>query len=136
MRNESLNPKSSYLLEAALHVLHFESQEWIDTIAFWKDEIKFFDNLLKEKQSKEERSIELKKIFDDLESIHKQLFHYIEMDIIAHEKLLSEILKGKKGMGDAEYRDKHRRLQFLMEAFANEFKTFKLTIFSAVKKTK
>ncbi len=44
------NPKVQFLLGAGLDVLHFESGEWLETIAFWKDEVKFFDNLLKKKE--------------------------------------------------------------------------------------
>ena len=45
------NPKTELLLGASLDVLHQESREWIDTIAFWKDEIKFFSNILDKREA-------------------------------------------------------------------------------------
>lgn len=43
-------------------------------MAFWKDEIIFFNNLLKEKKSKGEGQRKFKKMFDDLDTITKLLF--------------------------------------------------------------
>lgn len=48
------NPKEKLLLGAGLDVLHFESREWMDTIDFWKDEVRFFEDLLKKKESIDE----------------------------------------------------------------------------------
>jgi hypothetical protein len=36
------NPKAQFLLGAGLDVLHHESTEWLETIAFWEDEMKSF----------------------------------------------------------------------------------------------
>ena len=36
------SPKATYLLEADLVILHEESQEWLNDISFWRDEIAFF----------------------------------------------------------------------------------------------
>ena len=47
MTTLTLNPKAQFLLGAALDVLHFESREWLNNIAFWKYEVQFFDHLLK-----------------------------------------------------------------------------------------
>ncbi|WP_340155098.1 hypothetical protein [uncultured Winogradskyella sp.] len=38
------NPKAQYLLGAGLDVLHFESREWLDTVDFDKDEVRFFED--------------------------------------------------------------------------------------------
>lgn len=47
MHTTIANPKTNYLLGASLDVLHQESKEWLETIEFWLDEMKFFDKLLK-----------------------------------------------------------------------------------------
>ncbi len=38
MNATKINPKTELLLGAGLDVLHFESREWLDSIAFWKDD--------------------------------------------------------------------------------------------------
>ena len=44
MNTVTSNPKTEFSLGAGLDVLHFESREWLDTIDFWKDEIRFFND--------------------------------------------------------------------------------------------
>ena len=43
------SPKSTYLLEAGLDVLHEQSIEWLNEIAFWRDETAFFYSLVAKK---------------------------------------------------------------------------------------
>ncbi|ARV14793.1 hypothetical protein [Polaribacter sp. SA4-12] len=133
MNTEVLNPKSALLLEAGLNVLHFESQEWLGTIDFWKDEIKFFDILLKKKEPQEDHQKDFRKILEDLEGIHVNLFKYMENDIIAHEKILSRLQKNEKGVSDSIYRENHRKLMVRMDSFKNEFLKFKKIVFKFVK---
>jgi hypothetical protein len=127
------NPKEKLLLGAGLDVLHFESREWLDTINFWEDEVRFFDILLKEKVSTDESKQQYAKMLKDLDKIHADLFEYLEGTIIEHEKLLSRIEKGERGLSDADYRDKHRHIMAEMNIFKNSFKTFKKIVFEYVK---
>lgn len=133
MSTKFLNPKATVLLGAGLNVLHFESQEWLHTIAFWKDEIKFFDHLLKKVPIGEDGENDLKKILQELDEIHRQNFNYMENDIVAHEKFLSRLVKGEKGLSDAQYREKHRELFERMDTFKTEFFKFKNLIFKCAK---
>ncbi|MBD0778454.1 hypothetical protein HPE56_11670 [Maribacter sp. ANRC-HE7] len=125
------NPKTELLLGAGLDVLHQESCEWIDTIAFWKDEIKFFSNIL---NKREVTQSEYGKMLDYLEKVHQNLFNYLSEDIMRHEKLLSRLNQGEKGISDGAYRDEHRRLGESMVLFENDFREFKKMVFGYVKK--
>lgn len=127
------NPKEKLLLGAGLDVLHFESREWLDTVDFWKDEVRFFDILLKEKVSTDESKQQYAKMLKKLDKIHNDLFEYLEDVIIEHEKLLSRIEKGEKGLSDDDYREKHRHLMAEMNIFMSDFKTFKKIVFEYVK---
>jgi hypothetical protein len=71
MNTTSANPKTELLLGAGLNVLHQESHEWQETLAFWKDEIRFFANLLNKKDIKES---EYGKMLKNLDKIHENLF--------------------------------------------------------------
>ncbi len=131
MNSKISNPKRDLLLGAGLDVLHQESREWIETIRFWKDETKFFANLLDRKITEESEYGNMLKYLD---KTHANLFDYLVDDIIAHEKLLSLLHKGEKGLADADYRDEHRRLYESMILFENDFKEFKKMVFGYAKK--
>jgi hypothetical protein len=131
MSTTTSNPKTELLLGAGLNVLHQESQEWLDTIAFWKDETRFFADLLNKKEIKES---EYGKILKNLDKVHETLFDYLADDIVAHEKLLARLQKGEKGISDAKYRDQHRKLNERMKIFTTDFKEFKKMVFGYAKK--
>lgn len=131
MKTKISNPKTELLLGAGLDVLHQESREWYETVAFWKDETKFFSNLLHEKNGTKS---EFLKMLSNLDKIHEYLFDYLSEDIIEHEKLLARLEMGEKGLSDSDYREKHRKLGEKMEVFGNDFKEFKKMVFGFVKK--
>ncbi|MGB3151296.1 MAG: hypothetical protein WBB27_11600 [Maribacter sp.] len=131
MKTKIIDPKRELLLGAGLNVLHHESQEWQDTIDFWKDETRFFANLLSKKEASPS---EYGKMLKNLDEIHENLFDYLSDDIREHEKLLSRLIKGEKGLSDGEYREQHRKLNKRMDLFAKDFKEFKKMVFGYVKK--
>jgi len=131
MKTTSVNPKTELQLGAGLNVLHQESHEWQETIAFWKDETRFFADLINRKEIKE---TEYGKMLKNLDTVHENLFDYLAHDIIAHEKLLARLEKGEKGISDGNYRDQHRKLNKRMEVFSKDFKEFKKMVFGYVKK--
>lgn len=131
MNTISSKSKSDLLLGTSLNKLHQESREWLDTIAFWKDETKFFANLINEKET---RKSEYGKILKRLDRIHENLFDYLAENIINHEKLLSRLVKGEKGLADGDYRKEHNNLSKRMDLFLNDFKDFKKMVFDYVKK--
>mgnify|MGYP001812991661 CR=1 FL=1 len=79
MKMKISNPKT-VLLGAGLDVLHFESMEWLDTIAFWKDETRFFNDLLTKKETKVS---EYGKMLQNLDNIHENLYDYLSDDIMS-----------------------------------------------------
>ncbi len=134
MNTTITNPKTELLLGAGLDVLHFESKEWLSDIAFFKDETRFFTDLLKKKKTKDIAQSAYSKILENLDEVHAELFDYLADDIVAHEKLLSRLEKGEKGLADGDYRDKHRQLKKRMETFTSNFREFKNMVFGYSKK--
>ncbi|TLP81738.1 hypothetical protein [Maribacter sp. ACAM166] len=134
MNTTTTNPKTELLLGAGLDVLHFESREWLSDIAFYKDETRFFADLLKKKKTKDAAQSAYSKILENLDEVHAELFDYLADDIVAHEKLLSRLEKGEKGLADGDYRDKHRELKKRMETFTSAFREFKKMVFGYAKK--
>lgn len=119
------NPKEKLLLGAGLDVLHFEGQEWIDTLHFWKDEVRFFDNLLKKKVSTDKSKQDYAEMLKNFDKIHNDLFNDFEEDIMAHERLLSRLEQGEKGLSDGDFREKHSHLLRRMETFKTDFHNLK-----------
>ncbi|MDW5290887.1 hypothetical protein [Formosa sp. PL04] len=133
MKTKTLNPKTELLLGAGLDVLHFESQEWLDTIAFWKDETRFFEELLTNKKAQNEKQETFAKMLTTLDKIHKDLFEDLEESILKHERLLSRIELGKKGLSDGNFREEHREIKGRMATFSSDFRSFKKIVFDYAK---
>lgn len=133
MKTASLNPKTQYLLGAGLDVLHFESSEWLETIDFWKDEIRFFDDLLKKKEGSDKSNPEYERMQKNLDKVHSDLFDDLKDSLVAHEQLLSKLDLGEKGLSDDDYRKKHQHLLSRISTFKNDFKTFKRIVFDYTK---
>ncbi|MGO3719878.1 MAG: hypothetical protein ACTJGD_11135 [Mesonia hippocampi] len=133
MKTAISNPKAALLLGAGLDILHFESREWMDTLEFWKDEVKFFEDLLKKKVSKDDNKKAYAEMLKNLDKIHKDLFNDFEDDIMAHERLLSRLEQGEKGLSDGDFREKHSHLLGRMETFKTDFQQFKKIVFGYVK---
>ena len=133
MKTKKLNPKTELLLGAGLDVLHFESQEWLETIAFWKDEARFFEDLLKKKEATNKSQKEYSKMLKELDKIHTDLFSDMEDSIMKHEHLLSKIEDGEKGLSDSDFRDEHRKIKERMTTFTNDFHSFKKIVFDYAK---
>ncbi len=130
MKTITSNRKTELLLGAGLDVLHQESREWQETIAFWKDETRFFADLL---EKKETEASDYGKMLQNLDMVHENLFDYLANDIIDHEKLLSLLVNGEKGLSDGQYREKHRNLKNGMETFISDFREFKKMVLRIVK---
>ena len=129
MNTVTSNPKTEFLLGAGLDLLHFESREWLDTIDFWKDEIRFFNDLLKQKEASEKNNSEYESMLKNLDKVHADVFNDLRESVVKHEQLLSNIELSKKGLSDNDYRDKHTQLLSRINTFTKDFKTFKKVVF-------
>ena len=133
MKTKKMNPKSRLLLGAGLDILHFESREWIDTLEFWQDEVKFFNSLLNRQDPLDKEKRTYGEMLKKLDEIHKDLFEDIKEDVYEHEKYLAKLEDGKKGVSDSQYREKHGQLKDRLETFSTDFKAFKQIVFEHIK---
>lgn len=134
MKTTTSNPKEELVLREGLDVLHFESVAWLSNIAFYKDETKFFADLLEKKKTEDAAQLAYTKILKNLDTVHAELFDNLADDIMAHERVLSRIQKGEKGLFDADYSGTHYLLKIQMETFISNFREFKKMVFGYVKK--
>lgn len=132
------SPKSVYLLNAGIEVLHAQSNEWLNEIAFWRDETAFYYTLIVEK-SMISVPVGTKEI---LKNIEKELIKITsgELDelqnfVNQHEKLLSNLIENVSD-DEEDYRDKHRLLEMKFSEMERRFKTLKQEIFELIKSSK
>ena len=129
MHTTIANPKTNFLLGASLDVLHQESKEWLDTIEFWLDEMKFFDKLLKNQPEGDEHKMTIREMLEHVEGIHVDFFRQLQEDVRQHERMLAIIKKNVPGASDEEYRVNHRRLKSRMDHLDKDFKSYKKVVF-------
>lgn len=125
------NPKRELLLGAGFDVLHQESKEWLEIVAFWKFEAKFFADLLEKKEAPESN---FGQVLKTLDKIHKELFDYLTKAIVAHENYLSRLVELDDETEDNTYLEEHKKLSNSMALFTQDFKEFKMMVFGFVKK--
>ncbi len=128
-------PKTMYLLEAGLDVLHAQSIEWLNEIAFWKDESAFFYTLVVTKTLNyipinAKNSIE--KIENELISITGGDLDDLQKEVEHHEIFLNNLLK-KKYLSEESFREIHEQLTFKFYQFERRLKDLKNEIFKLVK---
>ncbi len=133
MNNLIASPKAKLLLGAGLDVLHHESVEWSEDIAFWKDEATFFDKLLNQKYPTEENKYVYLNMLEMLRKIHGDFINQLENEVKEHEGMLAKLEKNIAGQSDWDYRAKHSHIKSQIETMRNEFRAFKRVIFEYVK---
>jgi len=134
MSTKKLASTTDYLLPQSLEGLHYESRMWLDTIAFWKDETRFFANMLKKQQQEVPEGADYPEMLRNLDRLHEMLYEYLSDEILEHERLLSDIEKGAEGIADNAYREQHRQLREKMDVFTRDFRKFKMMVFGYAKK--
>lgn len=127
-------PKTVYLLEAGLEVLHAQSNEWLNEIAFWKDESAFLYTLIVKKTLKSvpvaaKKSIE--KIEQELIDITGGELDQLQKDVEHHHTFLNDLLESKY-LPESNYRSEHEQLTIKFRKFEKRFKGLKSEIFDLV----
>jgi|CXWL01.1.fsa_nt_gi hypothetical protein len=132
------SPKSSFLLQAPIEVLHSESMEWLDEIELWKDESAFFYALII-KETKQNPSVfktqESKDIEKHLVYVSAEKIDDLKLEVQAHEEFLSRLLDNPH-LDQQLYRSRHKALTEKIHVLENEIKEMKRKIFIVAKKAR
>lgn len=131
---KKLIARTDYLLASGLEDLHRQSLEWLETVAFWKDETRFFENILTQRRQEVPEQLAYTELLGNLDRLHQMLYEYLWDEIREHERFLSRIQKGETRAADAEFREAHRRLTGKMEVFGSDFREFKKMVFGYARK--
>lgn len=131
------SPKTSYMLEANLEVLHEETTEWLNDINYWRDEIAFFYTLMVKKIGKGmegDDQEEIGHIQDELLHINQNKLDELQQMLETHERNLSALLDGVSLHDERSYRDKHKVILGKVRNINERIRSLKREIFSLVKK--
>lgn len=127
-------PKTVYLLEAGLEVLHAQSIEWLNEIAFWKDESAFLYALIVKKSLKSvpinSKSI-IQKIEQELIAITGGELDQLQKEVEHHEVFLNDLLESTY-LPESNYRKVHEQLTTRFQQFEKRFKDLKSDVFKLV----
>lgn len=129
------SPKTTYLLEAKLEVLHAQSNEWLNEIEFWKDESAFFYQLIVNKTTSFVPVVaknDIEKIENELVKITGGDLDDLQKEVEQHEVFLNDLLESKY-LSEDSYRKRHELLTFRFLKFERRFKELKNEIFKLVK---
>ncbi len=129
-------PKTNYLLEAGLDVLHSESREWLSEVEFLKSELRFFMKLLNSKVFSIGKDQQRQHIFKNMDNLATSVIYELEHEVKSHEKNLSVLLTAKKDTSDAPYRTKHKQLKRKVAQVINDTRTLKMLVFDFVEHLK
>jgi hypothetical protein len=129
------SPKTTYLLEAGLEILHEQSTDWLNEITFWREEIAFFHSIIIKKTHLSipiDSKDALIQIEEELGQISADQLEKLQNQVEEHEKSLFLFLKDKSG-SESEYRETHKKLVHEFEDFEKKFKQIKRDIFGLIK---
>lgn len=129
------SPKTEYLLEAGLDVLHAESKEWLSELKFLKSELDFFLKLLNSKAFKGEEEPQRLHIYQNMDKLCTAVLVELELEVRGHEKNLAELLAAESG-SDAPYRAQHKQLKAKVSQMENDVRTLKMLVFRFVEHIK
>lgn len=128
------SPKTNYLLEAGLDVLHEQSNEWLNEVAFWRDEAAFLYSLVLTKTLKSvslNSKNNLEKIEKELISITGDELDTLQKFVEEHEKFLNYLIQCDE-KNQENYREKHRKLTETFDQFEKRFRSLKKEVFALV----
>ncbi|MFY7788212.1 MAG: hypothetical protein ACOVQA_10095 [Thermoflexibacteraceae bacterium] len=136
MKTDNYAP-AAYLPNATSEGLHIHSKSWLQSLAMWQDEIRFFNSLLKKSSPHQyhtqEDSKEKVAVLEHLVRLEKQLVANLKSDIVQHEKELAALLQREHIFGEAEelklYKEKHQRLYEEVQNFDVAFQELKFLIY-------
>jgi tRNA U34 5-carboxymethylaminomethyl modifying GTPase MnmE/TrmE len=116
----------------SLGKLHQESRNWLSAIAFWKDEVRFMQNLINKNfvyffsnNDKDSLKVLLKRI----QEMEKTKLDTLKKKVINHEKHLADYSKNKTDFNEQIVRKEHAVLTNDLDLFQTNYRLIKTELF-------
>lgn len=140
---EMIGNSTDYLLESGLNTLHRQTKDWISEALLWKDEIRFFKNLISKKILEEyakarfaeirtENEFFLKEFESAIDTFYQDWLEQFYKVLNTHENYLAGLLANHRNENDQAYREKHRSISEKFEGLRRELVKLKLHLFRYV----
>lgn len=128
---------TTYLLDSGVEALHQQSIEWLEDIAFWRDEAAFLYTLEMRKTYKSvpvDAKNTIQQIEDELIKISGGDLDALYDEVEKHEHYLDVMLEAR--LDTEGYRERHKAIAEKVAEFDNRFRALKKKIFDFVKANK
>jgi len=126
-----------YVEWLSAEAMHDDSRKWLLELKFIKDELLFFDDLIKSYTLQlidSEHFAESKKFVDRLSKFHKKTDSLLKM-VKTHESKLEIMVDGiDQPKEEDSYKEKHRWLITNVDQFLHKYRTFKTQLFGLIKR--
>lgn len=130
MKSDSL--KTGKLQLISLEDLHQQSQNWLSTLAFWKDEIRFMHNLINKNFvyffSKDQKG-SLDALVNKISEIEETKLNILKSEVVNHEKNLSDHMKYNTDLDMQNFRLEHADITKHFDVFLNNYRLIKRELF-------
>jgi hypothetical protein len=133
MTAQLATPGTDYLLSTALDALHSESKSWNQEIDLWKDEMQFFQSLIRRRKIEHPDHRKQDSLLDHLVRMNKLMVQDLDKAIIGHEKDLERLYQEGERSDDQTYRETHYKLSERFHNFKRDYLELKRKIFELEK---
>lgn len=124
--------KFTYLNKLSLEELHHESQTWMSTLAFWKEEVDFMLHLVDDHffyfLSKDKANT-LQPLLLKIRDFKKKVIKAETEKIERHEMILTRMVQNPENKDESTYRSQHEELAHEMVQLATNFRLVKAELF-------
>ena len=128
---------SETLTEQNLESLLYNSKEWKSEVEMWKRELQFFQILL-DKYASQMNTVEQKQKMDHFQHLiiyyNGELLDYFNQKARRHAKYLAGHVENDKPLNKEEYQEKYGTVNNQINAFASEFRKYKMDFFQFIEK--
>ena len=124
-----LRPKKDYLMVAPWEELYELTEYWKEELAFYLEELQFFDNLVTVWEGPDREAPELRQMLDDTRLQLRTLMNQADTHL-AH---IGKVVREFDNSDDELFRDEHDVLEDNIHAFTVAFRQLKQKLFNTVK---
>lgn len=127
--------KTEYLLHTSISLLQTESQDWLEDISFWKDELAFFSSFLVKKRSDRIYPVrEIQELEKELAQITSLKLDTIKKELKNHDASLTALLLSTSNTDGESDRLRHHVLQKEMSNMHTLIRNFKRNVYLFIQK--
>ena len=128
-----MNKNAESLLEGNLKTMYYQTNQWIEDVKFYEQELDFFNNLISDKISTTTTdNLEHKEIFRNIDALIFRVSEDLISQIKTHRKEVSELIDTNQLLGHHSANKNHLHLLEKMTTVKQSIKKLKKALFRYV----